>query len=225
MRIIFCIPGSQFSSTFLKSWTLTLKTLGKRGLDIVLSNAQSNNIYWVRNMCLGGDNLKGKYQLPWQGSVDYDYIMWVDSDMQFHPDQVETLLEKAERNDIDILSGLYRMVGGTYCAVIKSDDDYFKKHGYYEFISNETYNALDKNQLIEASYVGFGFVLIKKGVFEKLGYPWFMPIWKKIKLDNGIVIKDFTGEDTGFCYNAKAAGYTVWVDPSVVVGHEKSEIL
>jgi hypothetical protein len=36
-----------------------------------------------------------------------------------------------------------------------------------------------KEDLIEVAYTGIGFMLIKKGVFERLEYPWFKPIENK----------------------------------------------
>ena len=48
-------------------------------VKIFMSNFQSSNVYYVRNLCLGGDVLKGKNQKPFQGKIDYDYIMWIDT--------------------------------------------------------------------------------------------------------------------------------------------------
>ena len=59
-------------------------------------------------------------------------------------------------------------------------------------------------------------VLIKKGVFEKIEYPWFGPI---------IMGLDFCGEDVAFQVRAKDAGFESYVDTSIVVGHEKEVVL
>ena len=34
-------------------------------------------------MCLGADVLRGKDQKPFDGKLDYDFIMWIDSDQVF----------------------------------------------------------------------------------------------------------------------------------------------
>ena len=62
-------------------------------------------------------------------------------------------------------------------------------------------------------------------VFEKIGYPWFPPIWEEIELPNKIVMKDFTSEDVGFCRTAISKGFKIFIDPNIIVGHEKSRIL
>jgi GT2 family glycosyltransferase len=51
-------------------------------------------------------------------------------------------------------------------------------------------------------------------------YPWFRPEFKKI--GNAV---DFTMEDVAFCLRAQEAGYKIYVDPLVRVGHEKGVVL
>lgn len=63
-------------------------------------------------------------------------------------------------------------------------------------------------------------MLVKRGVFESMEYPWFRPIEKKI----GNMV-DFTMEDVAFCIQAKERGYKVEIDPLVRVGHEKKVVL
>jgi len=74
--------------------------------------------------------------------------------------------------------------------------------------------------LLEVAYNGMGFMLVKRGVFESLDYPWFRPIEKQI----GEMV-DFTMEDVGFCLRAKENGFGVFIDPLVRVGHEKKVVL
>lgn len=76
-----------------------------------------------------------------------------------------------------------------------------------------------KQELIEVAYTGMGFMLVKKGVFEILGYPWFKPIEKRI----GDMV-DFTMEDVAFCLRAREKGFEVLIDPTVKVGHEKEVV-
>ena len=70
---------------------------------------------------------------------------------------------------------------------------------------------------MKASYSGFGWMLIKRGVFEKMKYPWFSIEWHKFT--NGWV--DFSSEDASFCLKAKEAGFDILIHPDVIVGHEK----
>jgi GT2 family glycosyltransferase len=213
--IVFCLPGNQVSSKFLECWSALLLYCVFNNIRPVLSLRQSCNIYYVRNMCLGADVLAGKNQEPFQGKIDYDYIMWIDSDILFTPTNFEALL----KHDLDIVSGLYHMEDGkSYAAYRFWDEGYFKKHGCFEPLTAETIAA--QKAPFAVDYAGMGFMLVKKGVFEKMEYPWFRPIEKKI----GRAV-DFTMEDVSFCLTARKLGFGILVDPNVLVGHEKKVVL
>ena len=51
-------------------------------------------------------------------------------------------------------------------------------------------------------------------------YPWFAP---KMQVFESGEVQDMCGEDVSFCLDAKEAGYEIWCDPRVRVGHEKQE--
>jgi GT2 family glycosyltransferase len=166
-------------------------------------------------MCLGADVMRGKHQKPFDGKLDYDFLMWIDSDIIFTPQQFVRLLSY----NTEIVAGVYLMDGGKALATVRNwDEDHFKKHGYFIFITPEEIDR--KEEPIEVSYTGMGFMLVKNGVFESLEYPWFRPIEKQI----GDMV-DFTMEDVAFCLRAKEAGFRIFIDPSVKVGHEKKIVL
>jgi GT2 family glycosyltransferase len=39
------------------------------------------------------------------------------------------------------------------------------------------------------------------------------------------ISKDFSSEDVSLCWKWRDAGVKIWVDPDVLVGHEKSGII
>ena len=55
-------------------------------------------------------------------------------------------------------------------------------------------------------YAGFGWLLIKHGVFEHsdMKYPWFAP---KMQVFESGEVQDMCGEDVSFCLDAKEAGF------------------
>ena len=63
------------------------------------------------------------------------------------------------------------------------DQAYFKKHGHYEFLSRRALLRRKKEEepVIEVDYTGMGWMLVKKGVFEKMQYPWFTPDWQEME--------------------------------------------
>jgi hypothetical protein len=199
LTVVFCLPGSDFSGRFLECWTELVSFCLQNNIRPILSRRQSCNIYFVRNMCLGADVGRGKDQKPFDGKLDYDYLMWIDSDILFSSQHFVKLLN----DDRDIVAGIYPFEGGNAFATVKEwDEEFFKEHGYFQFM---TINDLQgKSELIEASYTGMGFMLIKKGVFESMEYPWFRPIEKKI----GEMV-DFTMEDVGYSvgYNSPYRRY------------------
>lgn len=92
MRIVFCLPGSNFSGRFLSYWTELVRACQLNDIQIILSQQYSPLLYYVRNLCLGGNYLEGINQKPFQGKLDYDYIMWIDSDIIFTPNQFFKLI-------------------------------------------------------------------------------------------------------------------------------------
>jgi hypothetical protein len=214
--IIFCLPGNTYSGTFMMSFIELLGFISSQGANFKVSQQYSSMVNYARCKCAGADVTKGKNQKPF-GGLEYDYMMWIDSDIAFNADLFMKLVEM----DKDIASGWYSQPGGTssggfYTPVVETmDDEYFKANGSYEFLTTET--MTEKTDLFKADYIGFGWVLIKQGVFEKIEYPWFAP--KLIQLGDGI--QDVCSEDVSFCHDAKDAGFEIWVDPTCRVGHEK----
>lgn len=218
-KIIFALPGNKFSGNFLSCWTELLNECQKKNISMGLSQTFSSNVYHVRNKCLGGDSRRGIKQKPFNGEIDYDYIMWIDSDIYFHPSQFFKLLEANK----DIVSGLYMMDDNTHYATVENwDEDFYGDNGYFQFLTRE--DIKNRNKLFKVDYTGFGWMLIKKGVFESMEYPWFDVHWTEIEKDQKI-IREFASEDVSFCKRAQKNGYNIWIDPTVIVGHEKNMIL
>ncbi|MDD5675429.1 MAG: hypothetical protein PHC61_14760 [Chitinivibrionales bacterium] len=215
LTVIFCLPGNNFSGKFLECWTNLLTFCHTNNIQPILSRQYSCNIYYVRNMCLGADVMRGKKQNPFNSQIDYDYIMWIDSDILFTPQHFVNLLNHKK----DIVSGVYMIEGGEYLATVKDwDEEYFKRNVSFKFMTLK--DIEDQKDLIDVSYTGMGFMLVRKGVFESLEYPWFKSIEKQI----GDMV-DFATEDVEFCLRTKEKGFTVFIDPRVRVGHEKGIIL
>ena len=207
MKVIFCIPGNSFSNRFLKCWTNLTRELHKRGIEYELLSQYIPNVYQVRSLLLGADRKFGQYQEPWQGKKNYDNIMWIDSDQVFEPNDFFKLL----KHDNDIVSGLYlRKPQGDTLNDIPIEFACFNEDGK-RLYTNEVNGELRK-----VWSNGMGWMLIKKGVFEKIEYPWFGPI---------VTGLGFHGEDVSFQLRAKDVGFDSYVDTSIVVGHEKEVVL
>lgn len=210
-KIVFCLPGREFSGDFLVCWTNLIQHCLYKGYEMYLSQKYTSNVYYVRSQCLGADVRRGEFQKPFNGNLDYDYIMWIDSDVIFTTNQFEKLLS----NQVDICGGLYLMEGGKQFAVVKDwDEEKFQNNGTFDFLTPNDVNK--SSQLMEVAYTGFGFLLIKQGIFEKIKYPWFGPKFSKIGN-----CYDFASEDVSFCMRAKEEGFKIHIDPTVWVRHQK----
>lgn len=207
MKVVACLPGKSYSGNFLSCWTEFLGEMIKNNISVFLSQKYSPNIYYSRNLCLGGDSRKGFSQVPFNG--DYDYLLWIDSDNLPKYEHFKKLLSW----NVDICSGIYKMSDGRFATVKKWDTTYLLDHGEMKFCEEED---LCGSELIEVSYTGMGFMLVKAGVMEKIGYPWFKPL----NINIGAV-NDFTTEDVSFCLAAQSFGFKVLVDPTVRINHEK----
>ena len=101
------------------------------------------------------------------------------------------------------------------------EEDDFRKNG--GVMNHETVETMSKRKKpFTCDYTGFGWVLIKNGVFEKLEYPWFAP---KMQVFESGDVQDMCGEDVSFCLDAQEAGYEIWADPRIRVGHEKTRVI
>ena len=215
MRIIFCLPGKTFSSNWLISWINTTEVLSKNNITWSISIVYDPVVYYTRNRILGGNNTLGKTQKPWNGQINYDKMIWIDSDMVWKPEDIIALLS----HDKPIVAGTYLMSGGQSYPVVENLD-------YRHLATNGTFKFMDKTEMQQktspfiASYTGFGFLAIKAGVIETMEYPWFQPRW----VSNGN-FHDFCAEDVGFCWSAQELGHEIWIDPGIKVGHEKTVIL
>jgi GT2 family glycosyltransferase len=189
------------------------------GIVVQYNNKYASNVFFVRNMCLGGDLLRGTKQKPFDGKLKYDYIMWIDSDIIFTLEQFFALLYQIEsKSHIKVLSGLYLMGDNQHYATVRGlDVGYLKKHGSFEFI-NKTDDSVNNKDIFEVDYTGFGFLIMRSGVFEKFQYPWFSPIKIKIK---DTQISDFSSEDVGFCLKLKSKDIPVCIFSRVIVKHQK----
>ena len=218
MKIIFCLPGASYSGRFLQNWTNLLAELPKYNITYGLSQHYMCNIYHVRTKCLGASIERGVNQKPFDGKIFYDYIMWIDSDMVFTPEDFFKLLE----HDKDIVSGIYKMSDDVnYATVEHMDEQFFEEWLYYPFLQDKDIEA-KKGKLFKADYTGMGFMLVKYGVFEKIKYPYFYPrkqVWKQYGWE------EFVWDDVEFCLRAREAGHDIWVDPKIRIGHEKMKIL
>ena len=211
MKIVFCMPGRSYSREFLLAWSDVLMQATARGHQCMISQQYSSVVHFARAKCLGGDVLKGPDQKPFQGQVDYDVMMWIDSDIVFKPEDFFALLE----SPYDVTAGLYLMEDLQHFATVKDwNEEFFKKTGTFKFMRPD--DVIGAPQYIQVAYTGMGWMLIHKGVVESIKYPWF---WSPLQNIGNLV--DMSSEDVAFCRALTEAGHVIHVDTKIRVGHQK----
>jgi len=227
MQILFCLPGNSFSSNFLLSWSMLVDSCYKKNINIVLAPGAASTSSLARSKSLGYSALAGADQLPFQGKIEYDYIMFLNSDVLFKPEDFFALLESPH----DVTSGVYMMEDNkNFSTCVNWDTEYFMKNGSFEYLSPtalEEYKTTSVTKYMSVAFTGLGFTLMKKGILEKLKYPVF---WSDLQtLPSSDSSKpdavEIPTEEIALFLNLKKAGVTTYVDTSVRVGHEKLVIL
>ena len=125
------------------------------------------------------------------------HVLFIDSDMFFEGNAAEQLLKR----DKDIIGVQYNLRQLPAISTLKVTDESGNK-------IQEEY----PDGLLKCIAVATGFLLIKTSVFEKLSEPWFF----FESNDKGEVVY---GEDMWFCQKARRAGFDIWCDTTIKVGH------
>ena len=223
-KIVFCLPGRGVSYTYLKNFVQLCFDIVQNVMSIQISQDYSSMVNFARCKCLGANVLRGPEQIPWDGKLEYDYQIWIDSDIVFNTEQFWQLLDLADNGEEEkeIVAGWYATEDGQTTSVAHwLEEDDFRKNGGVMY--HEPVESISKRKKpFTVDYTGFGWVAIKHGVFEKLPYPWFAP---KMQVFESGAVQDMCGEDVSFCLDALEEGYEIWCDPHIRVGHEKSRII
>jgi hypothetical protein len=212
--VIFALPAREFPQEFFINWIRFMTFLKNQKIDFMISSENSSNVSVVREFCLG---MKGvdfticKNQEPFYGKIDYDYIMWIDSDSIFKPEDFMKLLS----HKVDIVGGLVKKSPKLYSCTMLNESVPFE-----ELQCMTDADVEGKTELIEGIATGMAFTLVKRGVFEKIPRPWFATTSISDPIAPGRMT--YVGEDVYFCFKAREAGFKIWLDPTVKVAHLKS---
>ena len=217
MKVVIALPGRTFSGGFMMNLLETVETLKSKKYVVMITNEYSSYVTYSRMKTLGLNVLRGADQKPFGGKLDYDVWVTIDSDIRFTPDQIIELIEDTKK--YPVVSGLYRMEDLKHYACVKEwDTEYFKANGSFRFMKVGEPEKEDK--YISVAYNGMGFFACRKGVIEKLKYPYFS--YPLIDIDG---LRDTCSEDVAFCKNLTDAGFDVTVNTTLRVGHEKTLVI
>lgn len=158
----------------------------------------------------------GRSQMASEALADgFDEQMWIDADIGFDPDDVDRL----RAHDRSFVCGIYAKRGTPELACNTLP-------GTTELVFGEA------GGLVELRYVGLGFCLVRRAVFEAIATkhalptcgthtrapfkPYFLPM--TAPQDDG-VDHWYLAEDYAFCERARTAGHAPWADTRVRLFH------
>ena len=140
------------------------------------------------------------------------HLMFIDADIGWEPWHLLVMLNR----DVDVIGGLYPMKSLPVKWCVNGFDG-----------AEEGPDGLQ-----EVSKTGTGFLLIKRGVFEKLdahpatkpfmndiGLPVELNPYMKTYFDTAVRENRYYSEDWTFCENWRDLGGKVWVDKRVLLKH------
>jgi hypothetical protein len=143
----------------------------------------------------------------------FEETLWIDSDIGFHPDDVE----KLRRHELPIVCGIYAQKGKRVFACELAAGTQHVTFG-------------SEGGLLEIQYAGTGFLLIRREVYstiqrqlqlpicnDRFGrpmIPFFQPIAQSS--DDGYW---YLAEDYSFCERARQSGFNVFADTSIRLMH------
>jgi len=145
-------------------------------------------------------------------STDCTDLMFIDSDISFTPTDVLRLLAHTTNRDI---------VGGVPPSR--------QKEKYYLMMLDETNKQLtvDGLGLLKARRIATAFMMIRREVVSTLidAHPeWeYKDAYSNKRIhalfDFSLTGEGYIGEDFLFCDRAREHGYSVWIDPTINLGH------
>ena len=188
MRITIAVPCmDQVPAPFAQS----LATLQKVG-ECKLAFQMSSLIYTSRNALA---------QMAIQN--ESDYILWLDSDMVFDPDQLVRMVDYCKATGEQFLTAIYYRRVPPFTPVLF--DKLEMKDGICEW---SDFKEIPQRPFVVGG-CGFGGVLMDTEVaISVLGR--FNQMFEPINR---------CGEDIAFCWRARECGYRIVCDPSIKMGH------
>lgn len=205
VNVIIATPGHSLTAPYVKSLLPLFERFSREGITWAWSCEYSSHVGDAREITLAGTNQNNVHeQRPLEGTLTYDVILWIDSDIAFTPDDAIKLI----KSDKDIISGAYLLGSGEVVAYPKL----LKGPFLYEQVKEMT-------EPIKVEGCGFGFLAVKSGIFEKLTRPWFQSTL--VTTDDGFTFP-MMGEDLSWCKRVTDLGYEIWFDPTVRVTHHKT---
>lgn len=139
-----------------------------------------------------------------------DWLLMLDTDLEFDPDFAARLIMMMERYKLDIVTGLYAYKNHPEVAVVHMFNEETGRH--------EPISRFDENcELVEVSSAGAGALLVRKSVYERIVTELYEPPFQVIGA---------YGEDHSFFMRTRKLGikaYCAWKVQATHLGYKAVE--
>ena len=204
-RVHICMPcyGGMLTESCFMSYIKWANVCRQLGIDWTMETMTNESLISRARNTLTAKFLHNK---------DSTHLMFIDADIGWEPWHLLVMLNR----DVDVIGGLYPMKSLPVKWCVNGFDG-----------AEEGPDGLQ-----EVSKTGTGFLLIKRGVFEKLdahpatkpfmndiGLPVELNPYMKTYFDTAVRENRYYSEDWTFCENWRDLGGKVWVDKRVLLKH------
>ena len=214
-NVVITTPGHSMCAEYVKCLMGTIYTLQANNISWMFQSEYASIVTNAREATITGSrNLEVFNPHPGKGEYTYDKLFMIDSDIVWNPEQFLRLYSSNK----DLISGVYFDAQGADAMIHREKKD-------FRFTTREEIQLLQQlGEPIEVYGVGLGFMCVKSGVFESLKRPWFN-LGKVVHEAEGVIYELPLGEDLYFCERVAENGHKVFVDPNIIVGHVKSNVV
>jgi len=147
-----------------------------------------------------------------------EWLLFIDDDMVFSPQDFFNIEKQLlERDDIDCIGGLCmaNSLPTKPCVfgMVEGCEEYHQERIWWHIMTD-----YPRDQTFQVYLTGMAFMLIKKSMLDAMRRDEdgnVIPNYMHFHYDHPMIFN----EDLAFCMRAKDAGFKVWVDSRVKIGH------
>jgi hypothetical protein len=207
-------------------------TMGWCDSGTVEGEFAANNIFLISELKTIGIEIDAVIRFPgyfidkqrddilesWYSELNSEWLLFIDSDIVITKESIISLIESADENKRQIVSGIYfgprELTDGLVATIpiiyIKNDEGYNSYLGY------------PKKSVFEVDGIGMGYCLISRGAIAKFKkqYP-NKRIFSTEFNDSSDRRINYVGEDLIFCKNMQSAGIQIFANSNATAAHIK----
>ena len=199
-------PANSFTPHYVQSLCETMDYCFHNSIQLSFHNHSGSHVGQLRELMVEQIRIQ---------KIKYDCMLWIDSDISWTAADFEKLITSPH----PVTMGSYMVSpDGMLSLISKELIDGVKKYPIY-YHKNDI-ASLDR--YVEVHCGGFGFVAIKRGVFEMMDSPYFSNIIRVNPFTNAEELE--TSEDAAWCLRAQKAGFKIMSDTTVNVAHVKTNV-